>query len=111
MLWWTILKLKSQDPDERMRSIEELGRIEGRRAADALASVLQDENWEIRAAAIRALISRGDPRGPSYLTQLLGSRWNTKAADLFVSIGHQGVEPLVAAVSRQNFTGLRTIDY
>ena len=38
MLWWTILKLKSQDPDERMRSIEELGRIEGRRAADALAS-------------------------------------------------------------------------
>src|SRR5438093_9039152 len=99
MLWWTILKLRSQDPDERMGGVEELRRIEGPRAADALASALPDENWEVRAAAARALISRGDPRGPSYLTQLLATRWNTKAADLLVSVGHQGVEALVAALA------------
>ena len=112
MLWWTILKTRSKNPVERVRGVQELMWIEGPRAADALVSTLQDENWDVRAAAIRALISRGDPRGQSYVTQLLSTRWNTKAADLLVTMGPQGVEALVAALAeppRRSWPAVRVL--
>ena len=82
MLWWMIAKLKSDNPATRLQAVAELSGTEGPRAADALAQALKDKDWELQAAAVRALINRNDPRAQTHLVQMLATRWSAQAADL-----------------------------
>src|SRR5437667_5478725 len=102
MLWWMIAKLKSDNPATRLQAVAELSGTEGPRAADALAQALKDKDWELQAAAVRALINRNDPRAQTHLVQMLATRWSAQAADLLVTIGEQAIAPLVGTLTSLN---------
>src|SRR5947207_2191127 len=104
MLWWTLLKLKSDKAAERKQAVMELSRVQDGRAVEALAQALKDKDWGVQEQAARALAGRGDSRGPSHLIKMLGSRWSAEAADLLVSLGSAAVGPLVATL--ENPTGI-----
>lgn len=46
MLWWTLRRLKSKNPDTRKQAASELGEIGDVRAIQPLIDTLGDEHWE-----------------------------------------------------------------
>ena len=55
MIWWSLLQLKSDNPESRRRAVEKLGALSGARVWDALAGALKDADAEVRKAAAEAL--------------------------------------------------------
>src|SRR5215469_1313577 len=98
MLWWTLLKLKSDKPAERKQAVIELSRMQDPRAVEALAQALKDKDWGVQEQAASALAAWGDCRGPSHLIEMLGSRWSAEAADLLVSMGTVALGPLIGTL-------------
>ena len=102
MLWWTKAKLKSESADTRLQAVYELSQADGTGAAESLADALKDKDWRVQRLAARALITRGDSRGLSFLIKMLGTSAGTEAEDLLLTVGDAAIGPLVAALTPAN---------
>jgi HEAT repeat protein len=97
MLWWTLRRLRSYDPEVRRRAAAALRERRDVRTVSALLAALYDFSFEVRALAAQALGEIGDPRAVKPLVLVLKkwSRWERWAAiEALVKIGAAAVEPL-----------------
>jgi len=110
MLWWTLLKLKSDKPAERKQAVIELSRMQDPRAVEGLAQALKDKDWGVQEPAASALAAWGDCRGPSHLIEMLGSRWSAEVADLLVSMGTIALGPLIGTLENPTPVTWKTVN-
>ncbi len=55
-----VVKLKSENVEERIAAAKELGKLKGKRVVDHLVEAMQDEEPEVREAVVRSIVSVGD---------------------------------------------------
>ena len=112
MLWWTLQRLKSSNPDLRKKAAQDLGSAKQRRAVPSLIKVLQDGDPQVRLAAIRALGAIGHPASADPLmSSLVHPPSNAKSrseaecqalAEALAGVGSGAVKPLVQALSSED---------
>jgi HEAT repeat protein len=111
MLWWTLQQLKSSKPEARARAAKKLGSAGQKRAAPALIGRLEDEDRQVRLAAIEALGAIAHPASADSLSSVLehlskrrGSREDCTAeyealAKALARVGEPAVTPLTALLA------------
>jgi HEAT repeat protein len=102
MPWWTKAKLKSQSAETRLQAVYELSQMHGADAAECLADRLKDKDWGVQKLAAKALVTRGDSRGLSFLIEMLGTRADAEVEDFLSAVGDAAIGPLVAALTSPN---------
>jgi HEAT repeat protein len=111
MLWWTLQRLRSSNPDVRMKAIRSLGSAQNRRAVPGLIKTLEDENSRVRLSAIEALGVIGHPASAEPLVSVLSRHpKNEKSrsaaeceaiARALAGIGVPAVHPLMGALESE----------
>ncbi len=96
MLWWTLRQLKSPDPDIRIKTVRSLGADKNRKAVPALVELLQDENADVRLAAINALETIGHPASADPLVSALSR--SIKNTDTGLAAEHEAIGRALASV-------------
>jgi len=90
----------------REHAIDALGQIGDPRAVEPLIAILDDENWDVRAAAARALGQIGIPAVERLITALTASNEYVRGA-VAQALGQIGdvraVEPLIATLDDENW--------
>jgi HEAT repeat protein len=71
MLWWTLRKTRSKDPETRKAAIAKLALAKDPRSVTTLAAALEDSSIDVKKAAIEALKEIGDPAAVDALRKLL----------------------------------------
>src|ERR1017187_2581042 len=66
MIWLELRRLRSKVSDERREAQERLIAL-GHQAVNGLISVLEDRDWRVREAAVKALSEIGDQRATAPL--------------------------------------------
>ena len=73
MHWWTLQQLKSAKPEVRARAARSLGAAKNQRAVPSLIRRVEDENAQVRMAAIEALGIIGHPASAGPLVSALAN--------------------------------------
>ncbi len=73
MLWWTLLQLKSSNPEVRARAAKSLGAAKQKKAVPSLIRNLEDGNAGVRLAVIEALAAIGHPASAEPLALALAN--------------------------------------
>src|SRR6266545_6480532 len=105
MLWWTLRRLRSSNPDARWRAAAKLYKLRDARTVGALIAALSDFSSEVRTLAARALGEIGLPRTVGPLMAALKD-WNSDvrlaAMEALVKLAGASVEPLLTALMDQD---------
>ena len=76
MRWWTLRKLRSNDPGKRLLAVKDLYISRDSRAVESLVEALGDENDAVRCEAAESLGFIGDARAiPGLVAMLDSPRW------------------------------------
>jgi HEAT repeat protein len=112
MLWWTLQQLKSSNADVRVNSARSLGSTKQKKAVPSLIKSLQDENQQVRLAAIEALGAIGHPASADPLISALVNAPKTaksgvaaecqSIAEALAFIGSAATKPLTLALSSED---------
>ena len=120
MLWLELLHLKSSSPEIRAKAAQSLGTGKQRKAVPDLIKLLEDENSQVRIAAIDALGAIGHPASAEPLALALTDlHKNVKSrtadsdrdmeaaeyealAKAFSGVGQPAVSPLVKLLESEN---------
>jgi len=98
MLWWTLRRLKSDNPYTRERAAIKLGDVKDPRVIDPLVVALDDPKESVRRRVAEALGKIGDVRAIKPLVAALkdfNMLVREEAAKALIKIGDAAVEPLL----------------
>src|SRR5581483_2992990 len=75
MSWWKHLKLRSKDPQVRLRTLEtfDLAEVPDPKGLALVIDSLTDEDTQVRCAAAKVLGASKDPAAAEWLVPLLSS--------------------------------------
>jgi HEAT repeat protein len=102
MLWWTLRRLRANNPEVRWRAVATLLKRRDVSTVGILIAALDDFSSEVRILAARALGEIADPQAvePLVLALKTWSRWDRWAAiEALVKVGGAAVEPLIEALT------------
>src|SRR6266700_1782555 len=130
MLWWTLRRLRSRNPEERRLAAQELRWSRSAEAIEPLIIALKDSDWRVRRGAGEALETlkyKPPDQSQKAVMHIAFQRWNeavalgsvaiepfigvfndpeeyvrTAAAEALGKIGSTAVEPLLAALNDAN---------
>jgi HEAT repeat protein len=111
MIWWTLQQLKSSKWEARLEAAKKMGASRERKAVPALLERLQDENAEVRGAAIDALGLIAHPASAEPLSSALAAVPGSEARDsgeaerlaaALSALGKPAVRPVLALLRSED---------
>ncbi len=104
MFWWTLRKLKSKNPETRIKAVQKLGRAGNTRVIEPLIEALKDENIEVQDSVETVLVEIG----ATAVAPLIITHWDKnenmekKSVVVLRKIGIPAVEMLIMMLKHEN---------